>query len=81
VEKKVDNCVHALRQAPGATASLLLGAGEFQPYFQRNLDIAKSLERILQVFVAHSGDILSVLARGCRKPHQKMSATIIVHEH
>ena len=34
--------------APGATASLLLGAGEFQTHFQRSLGIAKSLETILQ---------------------------------
>lgn len=34
--------------APGATASLLLGAGEFQTHFQRNLGLAKSLETILQ---------------------------------
>ena len=34
--------------APGATASLLLGAGEFHTHFRRNLDLAKSLETILQ---------------------------------
>jgi len=34
--------------APGATASLLLGAGEFKSNFDRSLEIAKSLDSILQ---------------------------------
>ena len=39
---------HAHTQAPGATASLLLGAGEFKSNFDRSLEIAKSLDSILQ---------------------------------
>ena len=34
--------------APGETASLLIGAGEFRPAFERNMDIAQSLKKILE---------------------------------
>jgi hypothetical protein len=37
-----------LFQAPGQTASLNLGSGEFQQAFKRNLKIAEDLNRILQ---------------------------------
>jgi len=54
-------------QAPGATASLVMGAGEFQAPFQRSLQIAKSLEKILEnhpdlVFDMRQG-LVNALAR------------------